>query len=362
MFSLDLRSLALFRVLIGLILLFDLYERFGLGLFFINNNGGLHAHYTSFGLLPVVVSMEELHSASFSLHFASGTFGFQFVLFGLHSLFAMGLLIGFRTRLSSVACWLLTTSMHNRNVWINNGGDDLLRLSLFWAMFLPLDARYSLDRILTSTTTSTSTSEDEDRQDEEEELVDEDAVVDENVGIDEDKEEIVKDEINNNTVVDEDLVDDEDTEAEEEEPERQQQQQDRDTLHFSMASIGLMVQLCAMYWTSSMLKSGNEWRVDHSAMYYVLSIEQYTKPLGYVLLLSPSTLKLLTRATIFLQTYMPFFFFFPLKSDDLLSSSSQSRWRRFVGGLIGLTKNAAIFSLIAFHIGLLFFFFVVVVV
>lgn len=39
-------------------------------------------------------------------------------------------------------------SLHNRNSFILQGGDDLLRMVLFWGIFLPWGARYSCDAIL----------------------------------------------------------------------------------------------------------------------------------------------------------------------------------------------------------------------
>ena len=57
-------------------------------------------------------------------------------------------MIGYRARLATIACWFLVMSIHNRNPMILSAGDILLRLLLFWAMFLPLGARYSVDAAL----------------------------------------------------------------------------------------------------------------------------------------------------------------------------------------------------------------------
>src|SRR5207302_9988395 len=43
-------------------------------------------------------------------------------------------------------------SLHNRNPMILQGGDVLLRMLLFWGMFLPLGVRYSLDALLKPST------------------------------------------------------------------------------------------------------------------------------------------------------------------------------------------------------------------
>ena len=66
----------------------------------------------------------------------------------VHALAALALALGFRTRLASIVCWIMLVSLQNRNPLILNGGDTLLCLYAFWAMLLPLNARLSLDRLL----------------------------------------------------------------------------------------------------------------------------------------------------------------------------------------------------------------------
>jgi hypothetical protein len=60
------------------------------------------------------------------------------------------MLIGYRTRLFTVLSWFMMVSLHNRNGLILQGGDDLMRMILFWAIFLPWGARYSCDSLLNS--------------------------------------------------------------------------------------------------------------------------------------------------------------------------------------------------------------------
>jgi hypothetical protein len=55
------------------------------------------------------------------------------------------MMAGWRTRLATFCCWVLVCSLETRNPVITNGADALTRLMLFWAMFLPLGARWSLD-------------------------------------------------------------------------------------------------------------------------------------------------------------------------------------------------------------------------
>jgi len=60
-------------------------------------------------------------------------------------LFATLLLIGFRTRLSTFLCWLGIIVLQQANPQILQGGDVLLKLLLFWSLFLPLGATWSVD-------------------------------------------------------------------------------------------------------------------------------------------------------------------------------------------------------------------------
>lgn len=53
--------------------------------------------------------------------------------------------LGYRTRVATVASWIFITSLHRRNPYINDGGDELVRNLLFLAMFTDLGKAYSLD-------------------------------------------------------------------------------------------------------------------------------------------------------------------------------------------------------------------------
>ncbi|MBI1913520.1 MAG: HTTM domain-containing protein [Planctomycetes bacterium] len=131
--SLDLRSLAVFRIGLGLLLLSDLSVR----------ASDLVAHYTDAGVLPRADVPASFASSVYLLH---GSWWFQVGLFGVAALFALALLVGLHTRLATfVSCFLLV-SLHARNPVVLDGGDVLLRLLLFWGIFLPLGACFSLDR------------------------------------------------------------------------------------------------------------------------------------------------------------------------------------------------------------------------
>ena len=140
-FGIDLRTLALFRILLGGYLLLNVLSR----------AQDLAAHYTDFGVLPRPVQMGLLADGSWSLHLFNGTATAQAVLFLLATLAAVGLILGWRTRLMTVISWVLLLSVQNRNTYILSGEDNLALLMTFWAMFLPLGARYSIDQGLSRT-------------------------------------------------------------------------------------------------------------------------------------------------------------------------------------------------------------------
>ena len=132
----DLRSLALFRIGLGLLIIADL----------LNRAEYLRAHYTDFGVLPRSVFFEKFaHAFHFSFHFASGTMTLQVIFFIVSALCAIFLIAGYKTRLFTVLSWMLLCSLQVRNTMVLQGGDVLFRLLLFWAIFMPIGAKYSLD-------------------------------------------------------------------------------------------------------------------------------------------------------------------------------------------------------------------------
>ncbi|MBF9142305.1 HTTM domain-containing protein [Hymenobacter sp. BT439] len=127
-FVLDLRALALLRMATAAVVLLDLAIR----------STDLEAFYSNMGVLPVPALMEHAWTPyQFSLHAATGLWQGEAVLFLLAAGLAGALLLGYHTRLATVASWVLLVSLQNRNTLIGQGGDDLLRMLLFWGMFLP---------------------------------------------------------------------------------------------------------------------------------------------------------------------------------------------------------------------------------
>jgi hypothetical protein len=138
-FGADLRSLAVFRIALAIMVLIDLSNR----------ATDLSAHYTDRGVLPRSILLQDvLNRWSFSLNLMHGELFFQALLFGILALVALALLVGYRTRLVTFAAWMLLLSIQWRNPLVLNAGDTLLRMLLFWSMLLPLGAHWSVDQSL----------------------------------------------------------------------------------------------------------------------------------------------------------------------------------------------------------------------
>lgn len=126
------------RIGIGLVILADLIIR----------ATALNAHYTSDGILPVSLFLEyDFKPLRWSFHFLNDSFAFESFLFIVHAFLTILLISGYKTRIITVLSWLFLASLQNRNPFIQQSGDDLLRLVLFWAIFLPWGNFYSIDSL-----------------------------------------------------------------------------------------------------------------------------------------------------------------------------------------------------------------------
>jgi hypothetical protein len=146
--ELDIRSLALSRVLLAFSVLLDLIVRV---LF-----GGLQEHLTDVGSFPRELALKTNHIArnSFpSIYFISGNYSVSAALILLHAVVAMCMMIGYRTRWSTFFTWYMTTSLVIRNANLTSAVDELLCIVLFWSMFVPTGAIYSVDKAMTRSNT-----------------------------------------------------------------------------------------------------------------------------------------------------------------------------------------------------------------
>jgi predicted DCC family thiol-disulfide oxidoreductase YuxK len=141
-FSIDYRSLALFRVLMGFLIIADLIMR----------SDDFDAFLSGGGLISKEFAVDYSGDiASWSLYFLTSDPLLSVVLVGLAFVSAFFLIVGYQTRVFAIVSWILLMSLHLQNPIILQGGDTLMRVLLFWALFLPLGARYSVDAALEKT-------------------------------------------------------------------------------------------------------------------------------------------------------------------------------------------------------------------
>ncbi len=132
-------SIALFRILYGLIVIVDLLLLFPDWLTCFGPHG--------------LLGLETMHRMEpgprlnlFTLLPQSDAWVLAF--FWVFLLCAVLLTIGFETRLASVATFLCLASIQQRNLYIINSGDQLLRVIGFFLMFAPAGAALSVDRLI----------------------------------------------------------------------------------------------------------------------------------------------------------------------------------------------------------------------
>lgn len=137
-FEVDTRALAAVRVSLGLILLVDLFIRWG----------NIERFYTDDGVHPIE-AYEATYSqfTGLSIHALSGDLWFQQLLFVIAGLFALAFVLGYRTRLAGAISLVLLLSLQARNPALLNGADKLLRVLLFLALLTPLGERWSIDAL-----------------------------------------------------------------------------------------------------------------------------------------------------------------------------------------------------------------------
>lgn len=136
--SIDYRSLAAMRVILGVTTTYILIVLFPDVPLFLSDEG----------FLTRARLMEELPLNRFSLYLFNGGVPYAYLLWSINFLAALCFLIGFRSRLAAFLCWVLYTSFVARNPGVTQGGDALVSLLLFWSIFLPVGRVFSVDAAL----------------------------------------------------------------------------------------------------------------------------------------------------------------------------------------------------------------------
>jgi predicted DCC family thiol-disulfide oxidoreductase YuxK len=214
--------------------------------------------YTNAGLLPNHTMLwRPWQARQFSFFFMASLPEETAVLFVIALLCFFFLLIGWRTRLFHVLSFVMTTSLHERNLIAENGGTVALATLMVWTAFLPMGRRFSVDALLASLRAR--------RHEQPDDLS----------------------------------------------PERLPPPDDRPAV--SLAVLAVLVQLAAIYWFNYKAKSGATWR-SGTAVHYVLQQERIVTALGVWLRqhLSFATSKLLTQATLGIEAVSPVLILTPI--------------------------------------------------
>ena len=135
-YQLDTKALAFMRIALALVILADLWIR----------GGDLAAFYGEEGVLPSRLMFQFAgKSGIWTLCTLFQHFNWIVFLFVLNVIAAISFLIGYQTKISNLILWILCLSFQNRNLYILQGGDDLVRLLLFFGLFLPWHQQLSID-------------------------------------------------------------------------------------------------------------------------------------------------------------------------------------------------------------------------
>ena len=131
----DTRTLAVFRVFAGLLVVADLVLR----------SRNFSYFYTDDGVVPRSLVLELSSGTPLSIYHLTTDPTLIAGLFVLQGLVAVQLIVGYRTRLATVLTFLFVISLDHHNPFVLSYADTLFRLLLFWAIFLPLGERWSID-------------------------------------------------------------------------------------------------------------------------------------------------------------------------------------------------------------------------
>lgn len=137
--KLDLRSLALARILLGLVLIVDWFYR-------LTNSFDF---YSDLGILPRGPSISQFSNPYFfSIFNMAGKPFYIYLLFLLGLLCYLGFTFGYKTKWSNILTWIFFVSLSARTPIVSHAGDDIVRLALFWFVFLPSHRFFSIDQAL----------------------------------------------------------------------------------------------------------------------------------------------------------------------------------------------------------------------
>jgi predicted DCC family thiol-disulfide oxidoreductase YuxK len=276
--TIDGRSLGVFRMGLALLMLVDLVRRFP----------HVRDFFTNAGLLPNHTMLWRPQVPRlFSIFFPASLGQEVWLLLAIGAFCTLCLLVGWRTRVFQVVCFLFFTSLHNRDVFTENWGSVAMGALMAWSIFLPTGRRFSVDALLASLRA---------RRDE----------------------------------TPADLT-----------PERLPAPDERPFV--SLAALGVLLQLAVIYWFNFVHKSGETWK-SGTAIHYVLWQERIVTSVGlWAREHAPFAVwKALTHGTLVVESSAPFLILSPVYKDWTRAVAILALSGLHVG--IALLVNVGVFS------------------
>ncbi|WP_164674933.1 hypothetical protein [Anditalea andensis] len=228
-FIVDLRAIAMMRIALSVILLTDIIFRIS----------DLKAFYSGQGVLPLKALFAYLWNPYYTSLFNLTEHPYLLsVLFAIYAACVFCLLVGYKTKWSTILTWIFLMSLHNRNPLIIQAGDHLLRMMVFWGIFLPWGYLYSFDSL-------------------------------KNIQV------------------------------------------KKSHVYESFAGIAYICQIAFLYYFSALLKSSPEWRTDYTAIYYALSLDQLTRPIGRLMYPYYDLMTYMTASVFYIEFFLPLLLFVP---------------------------------------------------
>jgi hypothetical protein len=137
----DPRTAGIYRIVLGFLAAADAIRHWAVARTFYSNDGVLTNHYHLF---------RPSSPYNFSVHHSFSSMAEVHVLFAFSVLCHLLLMVGWHSRLFAVVTFILVTSLDNRLVMVENGGYVVVNLVAMYAMFLPIERRFSVDAWLRS--------------------------------------------------------------------------------------------------------------------------------------------------------------------------------------------------------------------
>jgi predicted DCC family thiol-disulfide oxidoreductase YuxK len=137
--GLDLRPLGLFRITFGFILTVAT----------IDIEPILRDVLSDEGMMPRSALLGGIARGNrFSIFDVAGPYWVTIALWIIAVAACICLTVGWHSRISSIVAFFFVCGLHERNLLAFDGADNVIRVMLFWMMFMPLGARYSVDAVL----------------------------------------------------------------------------------------------------------------------------------------------------------------------------------------------------------------------